>query len=671
MTILYVGSNILNYPSISAAMIDSTVGDTITLEGNYSNELALVTLNNLTFDGGAGSVGIVLHLAANISALTLAGAASIAVFDSGSGSIIFGNAGDNVITVTAGADAVDGGSGIDRLVVDYHLGTGAVTGDSTSHVTDAGGGRSVTITAGTIEHFTILTGAAADTLTTANGDDIIDAGAGANTITTGDGAKAITTVDDADTITAGNGNDTIAAGAGANTITAGNGADVVTSGDGADTITTGNGNATIHAGAGANTITVGSGANLITSGGDADTITALGGGNAVDAGDGNNTITTGDGNDTVLSGTGNDTIVLGGGDDLVTLRGGIDTVDAGAGTDRLIVDYAAMATAVTLALAADAVGAGYSGTAADQAGSSIGFLHVEAFTIFGGSGSDLINVGDADAMLRGGGGDDTLTGGAGHATASYSGGRGDYTITYDLAGHPVTIADDRGGSPDGTDTLIGITGLHFANTLPTGTVTIGGRPAEGHVLTAGNTLADADGLGPLHYQWLAAGVAIAGANGDSLTLTDAEVGQAISVVVGYTDGAGNAESLASAPTNAVIDLTHAPTGTVTIEGLAASERGPDRREHAGRCGRPRPAALPVAGEWRGHRRRDRRQLPHHPEPGRQGHDRRGRLRRGRHRRERDLGRDGRRCRLRRDRVPGDRGRQQARCLRPPPRPTRP
>ena len=55
----------------------------------------------------------------------------------------------------------------------------------------------------------------------------------------------------------------------------------------------------------------------------------------------------------------------------------------------------------------------------------------------------------------------------------------------------------------------------------------------------------------------------------ALTLTDAEVGQAISVVVGYTDGAGNAESLASAPTNAVIDLTHAPTGTVTIEGLAA------------------------------------------------------------------------------------------------------
>ena len=50
-----------------------------------------------------------------------------------------GNAGDNVITVTDGADFVNGGLGIDRLVVDYHLATGAVTGDSTSNFTEAGG----------------------------------------------------------------------------------------------------------------------------------------------------------------------------------------------------------------------------------------------------------------------------------------------------------------------------------------------------------------------------------------------------------------------------------------------------------------------------------------------------------------------------------------------------
>jgi Ca2+-binding RTX toxin-like protein len=496
-------------------MLDVVFGDTIILESDYRNESANITQNGLTFYGEAGSVGIALHLAAGIGMLTLTGAAPIEVFASGTGGSILGNAGANVITVTDGVDAVDGGPGVDRLIVDYRLATGAVTGDSTSHVTEAGGTRSVTITAGTIENFTILTGAAADTLTTANGDDIIAAGAGANTITTGDGTKTITTGDDADTITAGNGNDTI------------------------------------HAGAGANTITAGSGANLITSGGGADIITVLGGGNAVDAGDGNNTISTGGGNDTVLSGTGDDTIVLGGGDDLVTLRGGIDTVNAGAGTDRLVVDYAAMSTAVTLALGADAVGAGYSGTVADQAGSSIGFLHVEAFTILGGSGNDLISVGDADATLRGGGGDDTLSGGAGQVTASYSGGRGDYTITYDLAGHPATVTDHRGGSPDGTDTLTGISSLDFANTLPTGTVTIDGLAGWNEVLTTGNTLADADGFGPLHYQWQADGVDIAGATGGSFHITPGQVGKAMTVVISYTDGAGTAESVASAATGAV------------------------------------------------------------------------------------------------------------------------
>jgi hypothetical protein len=50
---------------------------------------------------------------------------------------------------------VNGGSGEDRLVVDYRLATGAVTGDSTSSIAEAGGSRLVTIAAGSFEHFTI------------------------------------------------------------------------------------------------------------------------------------------------------------------------------------------------------------------------------------------------------------------------------------------------------------------------------------------------------------------------------------------------------------------------------------------------------------------------------------------------------------------------------------
>src|SRR6185369_15157783 len=119
---------------------------------------------------------------------------------------IVGNAGNNVVTVAAGADAVNGGLGIDRLVVDYHLATGAVTGNSTSNFSEAGGGgRTVTITNGTFENFTVLTGAGADTLTVGDGSNIIKAGNGANTITAGQGVNSITGGTGADTITAGNG----------------------------------------------------------------------------------------------------------------------------------------------------------------------------------------------------------------------------------------------------------------------------------------------------------------------------------------------------------------------------------------------------------------------------------------------------------------------------------
>ena len=54
-----------------------------------------------------------------------------------------------------------------------------------------------------------------------------------------------------------------------------------------------------------------------------------------------------------------------------------------------------------------------------------------------------------------------------------------------------------------------------------------------------SSLADADGLGALSYEWKADGVTISGATGASYTLTQAEVGKAITVSVGYTDTGGS------------------------------------------------------------------------------------------------------------------------------------
>jgi len=84
------------------------------------------------------------------------------------------------------------------------------------------------------------------------------------------------------------------------------------------------------------------------------------------------------------------------------------------------------------------------------------------------------------------------------------------------------------------------------NKAPTGSVLISGTPIAGNTLTASNSLADADGLGPIAYQWNANGVPIDGATASTLLLTGAQVGKAISVTASYTDGGGTAESVATA-----------------------------------------------------------------------------------------------------------------------------
>jgi trimeric autotransporter adhesin len=367
MAILSVGPT-STYPSIAAAMLFAAPSDTIQLEAGYSNETATVSQSGMIVTGDASSTGIILQLAVGVSAFAAGGTAPIAIMDASDANAITGNAGDNLITVTAGVDSVDGGLGVDRLVVDYRLATGAVTGTA-AHFTEAGGGaRSVTLTAATIEHFTVLTGGGADTLTVADGDNIISSGLGADTVTVGDG------------------NNNIDVGGGANTVTAGNGANIVTGGD------------------------------------DADTITALDGGNHIDAGDGVNIITSGAGEDTILSGTGADTIISGGGTDLVTITGGLDAADLGGGDDRLILDYAAMLTDVTGGITGGGLAGGYTGHIADLAGSVIDFVATENFTITTGSGADAIITGDGMDVINGDLGNDTLTAGGGNDQLDGGGG---------------------------------------------------------------------------------------------------------------------------------------------------------------------------------------------------------------------------------------------------------
>ena len=110
--------------------------------------------------------------------------------------------------------------------------------------------------------------------------------------------------------------------------------------------------------------------------------------------------------------------------------------------------------------------------------------------------------------------------------------------------------DDYGTSESLISTAT--TAVQNLNDAPTGAVTISGTAREDSTLTVvTTTIADADGLGSYNHQWFANGTVISGATASTFTPGQAQVGQAITVRVNYTDGQGTAESLTSAATTVV------------------------------------------------------------------------------------------------------------------------
>ena len=83
------------------------------------------------------------------------------------------------------------------------------------------------------------------------------------------------------------------------------------------------------------------------------------------------------------------------------------------------------------------------------------------------------------------------------------------------------------------------------NQKPTGKLQVYGDYAVDSVLKSTNTIADANGLGTLRYQWLMDGKAIDGANSSELALIHAYVGKMISLELSYVDGNGTLEKVRS------------------------------------------------------------------------------------------------------------------------------
>ena len=145
-----------------------------------------------------------------------------------------------------------------------------------------------------------------------------------------------------------------------------------------------------------------------------------------------------------------------------------------------------------------------------------------------------------------------------------------YTLTQSEVGKAITVVasyTDGGNTAESVSSSATSSVLNV-NDAPTGSVSITGTATQGQTLTASHTLADVDGLGTVSYQWKSGGVNISGATGSTYTLTQSEVGKAITVVASYTDGGNTSESLSSSATSSVGNVNDAPTGSVTISGTA-------------------------------------------------------------------------------------------------------
>ncbi|MDT9547295.1 MAG: hypothetical protein RI826_08175, partial [Chlorobium phaeovibrioides] len=121
------------------------------------------------------------------------------------------------------------------------------------------------------------------------------------------------------------------------------------------------------------------------------------------------------------------------------------------------------------------------------------------------------------------------------------------------------------------------------NDNPVGDVNITGLLRQGKVLAAdGSGITDADGLGAFSYQWYADGSAISNATASTYTLTQAEVGKAITVSLSYTDAHSTPETIISTPTAAIKPPGSIVSGTVTFWQTGAAINALDARlESAG------------------------------------------------------------------------------------------
>jgi len=268
-------------------------------------------------------------------------------------------------------------------------------------------------------------------------------------------------------------------------------------------------------------------------------------------GNGNDVLTGNGGDNRLEGGNGNDQLNGGGGND--TLIGGLkaDVMTGGLGND--IFRY--MNAGDSAVAAMDVIGDLEGGDKLDFTGMAGIGLYKGAYSYAGSVSTTASAIQNNSSVIN--------------RAVFFSDGKDGY-IYIKGAGTGVTFdgALIKLAGKTSAPALTQLSGIR-ANEIPTGSVTINGTATPGQTLSASNTLADADGLGTIGYQWKADGSNIGGATASTYVLTEAQVGKAITVTANYTDGHGIAESVTSdalIPGGAGNDIFSGGVGKDTLYG---------------------------------------------------------------------------------------------------------
>ncbi|OYU57416.1 MAG: hypothetical protein CFE30_36380, partial [Bradyrhizobium sp. PARBB1] len=407
------------------------------LAGGAGNDTLTYHGSELTLDGGTGTNTLLLAAAGGITRIDLSFApgadettgdmvnvaniqnVDATILGAGQGLILTGSASANTLLTGAGDDVIHGGGGGD--VVNAGGGNDTVDYWASEVSLDGGGGTNTLVLRNAI------------TVALANADQT----AGDTTAVAGFANVDASALSTGVSLTGSSGANMLQGGAGDDVLDGNGGADILAGGAGDDTITYRGTEASLDGGTGVDALVlaaasgitaisfaVGAGADQTV--GDAIGVTnfesldasALASALTVTGASSANRITTGSGNDVIHGGGGADTILAGAGNDSVDYWGTEASIDGGAGSNTLVLKSGAI-----LDLSAGDQSAGDLATVTGFAHvDGSGLTSLQAATITGTSGANILTGGAGSDTLDGNGGADVISAGGGNDAITYRGG---------------------------------------------------------------------------------------------------------------------------------------------------------------------------------------------------------------------------------------------------------